>query len=71
MIRAFIIIGKTVEMLRAQLHYKYEILEWGSIQVSHIWARNSSSQVTNTPFHEREDEAHVLKVGQNHLDISS
>ncbi len=62
--------GKTetlLEMLRstlAQLHYRYEIMEWERKGVpfrSHIYVPEVHP-VTGLPFHEREDEAHVFKV---------
>ena len=56
-----------LEMLRsilAQLHYKYEILEWEKKGVpfrSHIYVPEIYP-TTHCPFQEREDKAHVLKV---------
>ena len=64
-------VGKTetqLEMLRsilAQLHYHHEILKWESKGVpfrSHLYVPEHHP-LTGMPFHEREDEAHVLKVG--------
>ena len=62
--------GKTeteVEMPRsilAQLHYHHEIMEWERRGVpfrSHMYVPEDHP-LTNMPFHEREDEAHVFKV---------
>ena len=63
-------IGKTEDklcMLRsilAQLHYKYEVLEWEKKGVpfrSHLYVPEVHP-ITKCPFHEREDETHILKV---------
>ena len=48
----------------AQLHYKYEVLEWEKKGVpfkSHIYVPEVHP-ITKCPFHEREDETHILKV---------
>ena len=53
----------------AQLHYKFEILEWGKNGVpfgSHIYVPEDNP-TTHCPFQEHEDEAHVLKVRLNNL----
>lgn len=55
-------------MLRSilsQLHYRHQILEWEKKGVpfsSHIYVPEDHP-LTGMPFHEREDEGHVFKVG--------
>ena len=67
-----IFIGRTeseADMMRsilAQLEYKYEICRYDSLGIpfcQHMYVPETNS-VTYRSYHEREDEAHVLKVSR-------